>query len=292
MDWQDLHVAYTVSQERTVSGAAQVLGVHHATVIRHIDRLEAALGQKLFRRHAKGYDPTDEGQALFNVAAVASEQFLQAQSHLQNRDVEISGKIVITTLPFIGRKLMPAFARFHEKYPDVRIRLESSSRLYRLEFGEAHIAIRAGGRPQDPDNVAVPLFDLDTALYGSRAYTAAHGRFDGQNAQGHKFIGSCDEDARGPNNTWLREQKLRDQIAFDTSDLELQALAIEAGMGLGFVPLDYAKARENLIEHLPTRPEWRSKIWQVTHRDMHRTPKVQAMAECLQETIKENLVDI
>ena len=45
----------------TVSGAAQALGVHHATVIRHIDALEGRLGVKLFQRHARGYTPTEAG---------------------------------------------------------------------------------------------------------------------------------------------------------------------------------------------------------------------------------------
>ncbi len=51
----------------TVSGAAEVLGVHHATVIRHIDALEQRLGVKLFQRHARGYTATEAGQDLLQV---------------------------------------------------------------------------------------------------------------------------------------------------------------------------------------------------------------------------------
>ena len=38
--WDEVRTAYQVAQQGTVSGAADVLGVHHATVIRHIDALE------------------------------------------------------------------------------------------------------------------------------------------------------------------------------------------------------------------------------------------------------------
>jgi DNA-binding transcriptional LysR family regulator len=47
-DWDEIRTAFQVARNGTVSGAAEVLGVHHATVIRHIDALEGRLGVKLF----------------------------------------------------------------------------------------------------------------------------------------------------------------------------------------------------------------------------------------------------
>mgnify|MGYP000273364863 FL=1 len=47
-NWDEIKTAYQVARMGTVSGAAEVLGVHHATVIRHIDALEGQLGVKLF----------------------------------------------------------------------------------------------------------------------------------------------------------------------------------------------------------------------------------------------------
>ena len=49
--WDEVRTAYQVARIGTVSGAAEVLGVHHATVIRHIDALEARLGAKLHHEH-------------------------------------------------------------------------------------------------------------------------------------------------------------------------------------------------------------------------------------------------
>jgi DNA-binding transcriptional LysR family regulator len=71
-NWDEIRTAYQVARLGTVSGAAEVLGVHHATVIRHIDALEAALGAKLFQRHARGYTATEAGQDLLSVAGVAT----------------------------------------------------------------------------------------------------------------------------------------------------------------------------------------------------------------------------
>lgn len=67
-NWDEVRTAYQVARMGTVSGAADVLGVHHATVIRHIDAIEARLGVKLFQRHARGYTPTEAGEDLLRVA--------------------------------------------------------------------------------------------------------------------------------------------------------------------------------------------------------------------------------
>ena len=53
-NWDEVKTALHVARVGTVSGAAEVLGVHHATVIRHIDALEERLGVKLFQRHPRG----------------------------------------------------------------------------------------------------------------------------------------------------------------------------------------------------------------------------------------------
>ena len=42
-NWDEIRTAYQVARLGTVSGAAEVLGVHHATVIRHVDALEKRL---------------------------------------------------------------------------------------------------------------------------------------------------------------------------------------------------------------------------------------------------------
>ena len=73
-NWDEIRTAYQVARMGTVSGAAEVLGVHHATVIRHIDALEKRLGARLFQRHARGYTATESGRDLLLVAQATEEQ--------------------------------------------------------------------------------------------------------------------------------------------------------------------------------------------------------------------------
>ena len=82
-NWDEVKSAFKVVEAGTVSGAAKALDVHHATIIRHIDALEARMGVKLFQRHARGYTPTEAGQDLFRVAQATEDQFSQLVSRLK-----------------------------------------------------------------------------------------------------------------------------------------------------------------------------------------------------------------
>ncbi|MEM1233299.1 MAG: LysR family transcriptional regulator, partial [Pseudomonadota bacterium] len=88
-NWDEVRTAFQVARLGTVSGAAEVLGVHHATVIRHIDALEGKLGVKLFQRHARGYTATEAGNDLLLVAQTTDDQFAQLAGRLRGRGASV-----------------------------------------------------------------------------------------------------------------------------------------------------------------------------------------------------------
>ena len=149
-NWDEIRTAYQVARLGTVSAAADVLGVHHATVIRHIDALEGRLGVKLFQRHARGYTATEAGEDLMRVGQATDDQFGQLEGRIKGRGSDVSGELVITSLDSIAPLLSPVLVEFQELYPDLLIRYLTDERVFRLEYGEAHVAVRAGSPPQEP----------------------------------------------------------------------------------------------------------------------------------------------
>ncbi len=97
-NWDQIRTAYNMARVGTVSGAADVLGVHHATVIRHIDALEERLGVKLFQRHARGYTATEAGEDLLRVAQATDDQFSQLASRIKGQGNDVDGELVVTSL--------------------------------------------------------------------------------------------------------------------------------------------------------------------------------------------------
>lgn len=286
-NWDEIRTAFQVARMGTVSGAAEVLGVHHATVIRHIDALETRLGTKLFQRHARGYTPTESGRDLLTVAQTTEDQFSQLASRIKGQGETVAGELVVTSIVGIAPFLVPAIASFQLEHPAVMVRYLTDARVFRLDYGEAHVAVRAGPAPQEPDNVVQPLYRMPSALYASRDYIARHGLPKNEDdLAGHRFVSMDGEIARAPFYVWLRSKTKPDQMMFHGIDSSATHAAIRAGAGIGFMGVRDGTTDPGLVEVLPTRPEWDSPLWLVTHVDLHRTRKVQAFLTHLKDSAK------
>jgi DNA-binding transcriptional LysR family regulator len=283
-NWDEVKTAYQVVRLGTVSAAADELRVHRATVIRHIDALEAELGEKLFQRHARGYTPTEAGLDLLRVARATEEQFSHFVGRSKGRTQELSGEFIITSLEVVAGLLIEPISIFQEEHPDVQVRLITSERLFHLEYGEAHLALRAGTKPDQPDNVVRLYSSLDIGLYASKGYIERFGKpLDETEFKDHRFIGPENRNIKAPILEWMRENVPNRNISFRASSPQMLNQAIETGIGIGYLQSDKAK-RMGMVEIVAPRPEWRVNAWLVTHVDLHRTPKVQAFLKILKET--------
>lgn len=287
-NWDEIKTAFQVARMGTVSGAAEVLGVHHATVIRHIDALENRLGVKLFQRHARGYTSTEAGQDLLRVAQATDDQFNQLAGRIKGRGNEVSGDLVVTSLIDIASRMAPLLMAFQEQYPDVVVRYLTGERLFRLEYGEAHIAIRAGTVPDQPDNVVQEFHNLRMGLYASPVYVAKHGLpQSAEDFDKHRFVAHDSDDSRAPFEQWLRRNVPAANLTFRSTDTRTMRAAILAGAGIGFLPAFEADLNPELIEVYPHQDEWSGPLWIVTHVDLHRTTKVQTFLSFLKASAKE-----
>ncbi|MEY3307878.1 MAG: hypothetical protein RLZZ413_1916 [Pseudomonadota bacterium] len=286
-NWDEVRTAFHVARLGTVSGAAEVLGVHHATVIRHIDALEKRLGTKLFQRHARGYTPTEAGRDLQAVAQDTEDQFSQLAGRIRGQVNTVSGELLVTSIAGIAPLVTPVFVSFQAAHPGIRVRFMADTRVFRLEYGEAHVALRAGAIPEEPDNVVQPLAVMRTGLYAARSYVRDHGAPTGDaDFAGHRFVTTIGEALRAPFHRWLRDRVSAEAFSFTASDTTTMAAAIHAGAGIGFLSVAEAQNDPELIEIMPPRPEWEAQLWLVTHVDLHRTPKVQAFLAHIKEAAK------
>ncbi|KUJ77505.1 LysR family transcriptional regulator [Ruegeria profundi] len=290
-NWDEVRTAYQVARMGTVSGAAEVLGVHHATVIRHIDSIEARLGVKLFQRHARGYTPTEAGEDLLRVAQATEDQFNQLVGRMKGRGDDVAGELVVTSLSSLAPLVVPVLSEFQKLHPSVIVRYLTGDRLFRLEYGEAHVAIRAGAAPDQPDNVVQPFWTQQMGLYASEDYVARHGIPSGiEDFANHHFVGNDDENNRAPFSLWLRENVPEEAITFRCSNNFTMRQAVLAGAGIGFMERWEAARNPDLQEVIDSMPEWSGKLWLVTHVDLHRTTKVQAFLTFLKTRVKEWVV--
>ncbi len=286
-NWDEVRTAYQVARMGTVSGAADVLGVHHATVIRHVDALEARLGVKLFQRHARGYTATEAGEDLCRVAQATDEQFSQLAGRVKGKGDEVSGELVVTSLNGLAPLMAPTLTAFQQIYPDVTLRYLTGERLFRLEYGEAHVAIRAGSAPDQPDNVVQAFVKQPIGLYASHSYVERFGApKDESEYSKHRFVGHDTVNNRSPFFRWMIANVPRENVVFRSTDNRAMELAIRAGAGIGFMNVHDAASHEGMVQIAPAREDWNAPLWLVTHVDLHRTAKVQAFLRFVKEQAK------
>ena len=271
----------------TVSAAAAELGVHRATVIRHIDALESNLGTRLFQRHARGYTPTAAGLELERVARTTHEQLDQFVVRARGHESRVTGELIVTSVELIAPLVTRAIARFLAEHPEATVRYIASGRILQLAYGEAHIAVRAGRKPEHPDNVVLPFLPLRSTFYAHTRYVERHGlpKSEEEFAE-HRFISHADP-TRTSFFSWLESVVPAKNIILRSGSQKVLAESLLAGIGIGFMPIFQAKTNKDLHEVLPPRPDWSVPLWLVTHTDLHRTAKVRAISQALKAALEE-----
>ncbi len=280
--WAELRTAYQVAKLGTVSAAAEVLGLHRATVNRHIDVLEAEIGARIFIRHARGYALTELGEDVLRVAQKTEQLIDDLAGRARGKETQIEGEIKITILaPFSGW-LMDPILRFRQQNPHCRVLVDASDDLARLEYGEAHIALRAGPKPDHPDYVVSRYKNVSFNLYAHENYVTRHGLpRSADDLEGHTFVVPEAPEGRLPFGSWIKNHVHSDMIALTSRAVGVNSDAISAGVGLGFISDHEAQARGGFQRVLPPNRKWSVALWLVTHVDLHRTEKVQAMLRCI-----------
>lgn len=272
--WTELRTALTVARLGTVSAAAEELGVHRATVNRHVETLESTFGAPLFQRHARGYALTDTGRDMLEVAGRADEMFTDLEGRSRGKAGQLSGALVVTALAGVAPLVMPAIRDFHLAYPEIAIEFVAGAKLARLEHGEAHVAIRAGSKPETPDYVVLPFRRVRFGLYASRNYIARAGHPEADKLGAHRFVGSVGEVAPEPYADWMEANVPPSALALRTTDRQVLHSAVCSGLGLGFLAENDAQVRPELVEIMPPDDALSAWLWIVTHVDLHRTAKV------------------
>lgn len=282
--WTELKTAYHVARLGTISGAARYLDIHRATVLRHIDALEQAIGQKLFIRNRKGYVPTDMGNEVLRIGSETEEKISDLIGVQNRKHNEVCGELIITSVDLVIPLLMPAVRAYQLLHPNVTVKCMPDIAKYNLEYGEAHIAIRSGQPPDIQDYVVKKFCKFRFGLYAHKGYVAEFGApKDETDFDGHRFVGLPKEAKCCAFDFWLQEHVPEAQYSFMSSCHQTCDQAMMQGQGIGFYSVEMANEAPQLIEILPARDCWDIQFWWLSHGDMHRTDKVQSFMSLLRD---------
>ncbi len=115
-------------------------------------------------------------------------------------------------------------------------------------------------------------------LHASADYVARYGKPTRlEETKGHRYLSLLRPDPRNIPFMWVEETIPDDQIVFRARSVSAVQAAARAGMGIAPAVSLGAVSEQDLAPLFPAPADWVAPLWLVTHRDNHRTPKVQAI---------------
>lgn len=136
-----------VARLGSFAAAAEDLHVTHWAVGKQIRLLEDWFGVPLFERRSRGVVPTDEGAALLNDVNGAFARLSSSVTRLRHESItrRITGVVRVNALAsFALCWLIPRLADFQARYPDIDVRLSTTSRRLRYVGDAFDIGVRSG----------------------------------------------------------------------------------------------------------------------------------------------------
>lgn len=126
LNLRQIEVFRAIMLTGSISGAAKLLNVSQPAVSRLIAYTESRVGLMLFERIKGRLYPTPEARRLF-VEVDAVYQGVQRVNEVASDLVEKrSGTLRLAVSPSLGQTLLPmAVAKFRERFPDVKIHLQT-----------------------------------------------------------------------------------------------------------------------------------------------------------------------
>ncbi len=175
IDWDDFRIFLGIVQAGSLNRAAELLGIVQPTVSRRLDRLEKALGVRLFERTTAGPRLTFEGRRVLNSVSMAQLSLAQAARNAQSAAPKIEGECKIVMGDGLAAYWMPFFlGSFFERYPNVELKnfvvqeaLAGKNEIFDLQMHYYE--------PAETDPIAMRIATLHFIPFASPEYLAKHG---------------------------------------------------------------------------------------------------------------------
>lgn len=278
MNWDDLRLFLAVARTRSISGAARQLGVQHSTVSRRMRQLEARLGTRLLERKSGGYELTVAGEHIMEASGRIEREVLAVDGALQGNDAQQAGPLRVAALNNMASSvLMPMFASFNKKTPQVELHIIVSNIDASLSQREADVAIRLTNTPSET-LIGKRVVSVASCIYGSRHYLAELRKQGGE----PRWIGV---ECCGFHKSWTRQCGNAQTHNFYSDDTQLTLAAIREHMGVSILPCFMGDTDPLLERYGDPDPALDLGLWVLLHPDLKRTARVLAFRDHMQQAI-------
>lgn len=279
MNWDDLRFFVALAECKTVTAAANRLGVNYVTVSRRIDRLEEALRQTLFERGMDGYHLTVEGNTLYQKMSPIQES-MEEVSQVFNPSLRYKRSVKLSMVPFLAEYLVtPHLLCLQQRYPELRLDLDVSTRNVSIVRREADLALRLD-LPESGESIARKLGDLTFRLCGTSSWVE---RF---HAGAEIFTISYGNGlSHLPESKYILDHFGSHSIRFKSNSTSVQKRAAEAGYGMAVLPSYLLQGTE--LQAVVTEEPIHREIWMLARKNVSQLASVRLVMDALVSLFEE-----
>lgn len=225
-----------VVEAKSLSRAAIELGIPRATIGRRLARLEQRLGVRLLRRTTRSLALSESGELFYRHARIVLEAVGQAEASVRRSDEVLRGDVRLSAMPINDESFFAMITAFAERYPEVRVQVDLSTRLVDLRREGYDVALRASA-VLEPGLVARVVGRHESIAVASPEYLQRMGTpRTVKELRKHHCLTSF---ARGelPQSEWpVGRGVVHIRSSFSANDLTLVREAAVRGLGIALLP--------------------------------------------------------
>jgi DNA-binding transcriptional LysR family regulator len=262
--FRDLHLLTVIAQARSLTQAANRLGVSKASVSERLAALEKQVGMPLVHRTTRTVALTIQAKQLVDDIRASFDRIEHSYQRISDLAGAPRGLIRVTAPVALGRQcICPSIPEFLRAYPEIRIELDLNDRLVELTQEGFDVAIRHSSSAPSRYRAKL-LTESRSMLVASRAYADERGLPEHPEELAHHSCLLYLRDGNAQSWSFQRragrrhEEPVAVPVAgrFKANNSEVLREAVQGGLGIGLLPdfsLPRGRGRPELV---PVLPDW------------------------------------
>lgn len=287
IDWDDLRFFLELARCRSLTGAADRLGVTQSTVGRRVAGLEKRLGVRLLRRTPEGWACTSAGATIRDRVERIDAETLRIERMVGGLDVRLEGTVRIAApLPLASQQLASVAAIVRDRFPAIELDLLCDPGGLGPSLHDCDIAVHLQSF-QQADLIVRRIGSMEMALYASTDYVQRRGQPDPHaGCRGHDLIAPGERVCLPAEADWLADNAAQARTVLRTNCRETQLGATLQAAGMALLPRFRGDGFASLQKLRGRTPAPAAEVWLAVHREARDVPRIRAVVECIVETMR------
>lgn len=281
-DWNQARAFLAAAEERSLSAAAEVLGVTQPTITRQIAALEKNLEVILFERSGRSVSLTPTGLNLLDHVRTMADGANLMSLAASGQSQAIEGLVRISAADMTAAYVLPPMIdRLKSVAPNLELDILADNKVSDLLLREADIAIRHA-RPEEPNLFAKLVCEDPARFLAVAKYTEAHGepKLDEDHSQ-HQFVSFGDAEGMLAHFQTLGLKLTKQNFRFISRSQVVELEIARQGHGIAIMTDRIAAMFPEFEPVLTDVEPFTIPNWLVAHRELHTSRRIRLVFDLL-----------